>query len=236
LTALRGEAHDGFASLNLSRVQPCHTTPTICDTLAQPNQGSFVCEETNMADGGRGQFDPAVDIKPHAYDPYSHPEYFEGVLARRMIAFLIDLLIIMVPIALICVFIFFFGIVTFGIGWLLFALVVPGSAMWALIYCGSTIGGPASATIGMRTADIELRTWYGEPGYFLLGLVHAIAFWITISVLTPLVLVVGLLNERQQLLHDLLLGTIVINNERRAAMLRQAAAAGGEYGSDQNGL
>jgi len=54
--------------------------------------------------------------------------------------------------------------------------------------------------------------------------VHAIAFWVTTSALTPLVLLVGLLNERRRLVHDFLLGTVVINNERRAALLRHAPA------------
>ena len=173
-----------------------------------------------MADGGRTGFD--VYIKPHAYDPLLNPEYFEGVLARRMIAFLIDLVIITIPIILACIFIFLFGLITFGLGWGFFFLVVPGSVIWALAYCGATMGGPASATVGMRAADIEVRTWYGEPCYFLLGAVHAVAFWVTTSALTPLVLLVGLLNERRRLLHDFLLGTVVINNERRTALLRHA--------------
>lgn len=184
-----------------------------------------------MTDGGPGDgrrpISFGVDIKPHAYDPWLQPEYFEGVLARRMIAFMIDLAIIMVPVVFASVFIFFFGIVTFGLGWLLFSLVPLGAAIWALVYCGVTMGGPASATIGMRTVDLEVRTWYGAPCYFLLGAVHALAFWVTISTLTPLVLVAGLVNDRRRLLHDYLLGTVVINNERRAALLRHAATGGG---------
>lgn len=176
-----------------------------------------------MTNGGR-RIGFAVDIKPHAYDPLSNPEYFEGVLARRVIAFIIDLSIIAVPIILACIFIFLFGIITLGLGWALFLLVAPGSVVWALLYCGATMGGPASATLGMRTVDIEVRTWYGAPCYFLLGAVHAVAFWVTTSALTPLVLLVGLLNERRRLLHDFLLGTVVINNERRAALLRHAAS------------
>jgi uncharacterized RDD family membrane protein YckC len=58
-----------------------------------------------------------------------------------------------------------------------------------------------------------------------LGAVHAILFWVTISALTPLVLVIGLLNARGRLLHDFLLGTVVINNEQRAALLRHASTA-----------
>ena len=175
-----------------------------------------------------------VDIKPHAYDPYLHPELFEEVLARRLIAFVIDLVVITVPVAFACLFILFFGFITFGLGWLLFGLVVPGAAIWALIYFGVTMGSPESATIGMRMVDIEVRTWYGAPCYFLLGAVHAIVFWLTMSVLTPLVLVVGLLNERRRLLHDFVLGTVVINNERRAASLRHALPEEGR--NPANGL
>jgi uncharacterized RDD family membrane protein YckC len=183
-----------------------------------------------MADAGPGgprQISFGVDIKPHVYDPWLQPEYFEGVLARRMIAFMIDVAIIMVPVVFACFFIFFFGIATFGLGWLLFHLVPPVAAIWALFYCGATMGGPASATIGMRTVDLEVRTWYGAPCYFLLGAVHALVFWLTVSALTPLVLAVGLFNDRHRLLHDYLLGTVVVNNEDRARLLRHTPTGGG---------
>ena len=72
-----------------------------------------------------------------------------------------------------------FGIATFGLGWVLVALVPPGTAIWALLYCGATMGGPGSATIGMRMVEIEVRTWYGAPCYFLLGAGHALVFWLT---------------------------------------------------------
>jgi uncharacterized RDD family membrane protein YckC len=65
-----------------------------------------------------------------------------------------------------------------------------------------------------------MRTWYGSPAYFVLGAVHAIVYWISVSFLTPLVLLVGLLNERRRLLHDILVGTVVINNPARAQSLR----------------
>jgi uncharacterized RDD family membrane protein YckC len=164
----------------------------------------------------------SIDLKPQAYDPAANPELFQGVLARRLIAFVIDVVIIVVPVAFAAVFIFFLGLVTFLLGWALFWLLYPGAIIWALVYCGTTLGGPASATIGMRIMDLEMRTWYGAPAYFVLGAVHAIVFWITVSILTPLVLVIGLLNERQRLLHDILIGTVVINNPTRAQALRAA--------------
>jgi len=165
----------------------------------------------------------SVEVKPHAYDPAREPELFEGVLARRVVAFLIDLIIITVPLIFLAIFIFMFGLVTLGLGWFLFFLMSPIAVIWALVYYGMTFGSPASATIGMRVVDIEMRTWYGTPCYFVLGAVHAITFWLTVSFLTPFVLLVCLFNDRRRLLHDMLVGTTVINNEARASALRSAS-------------
>jgi uncharacterized RDD family membrane protein YckC len=46
----------------------------------------------------------------------------------------------------------------------------------------------------------------------LLAILHALIFWISISVLTPLILLVGLFTARRQLLHDLLLGVVALNS------------------------
>jgi uncharacterized RDD family membrane protein YckC len=112
-----------------------------------------------MTHSGPRQIGDSFDLKPHAFDPIANPELFEGVLARRFVAFLIDVVIIMVPVALAAIFIFFFGLVTLLLGWALFWLLYPGTIAWALVYFGMTLGGPASATIGMRVMDLELRTW-----------------------------------------------------------------------------
>jgi uncharacterized RDD family membrane protein YckC len=162
----------------------------------------------------------SMDIKPHAYDPATNPELFEGVLSRRVVAFLIDFLVISAPVVLAAMFIFAFGIVTLGLGWALYWLLPAGSVIWALVYFGASLGGPRSATIGMRVMDLEMRTWYGAPAYFLLGAVHAFAFWFSVSALTPFILLVPFFNRRRRLLHDVVLGTVVINNAQRAASLR----------------
>ena len=173
-----------------------------------------------MTDSGPRKIGVSIDVKPHAYDPVANPELFEGVLARRCVAFLIDLTIITIPVLLAAVFIFIFGVVTLGLGFALYALLSPAAVIWAIAYYGLTFGSPASATIGMQVVDIEMRTWYGAPAYFVLGEVHAIVYWISISFLTPFVLLVAFFNERKRFLHDMLVGTIVINNSSRAGALR----------------
>jgi uncharacterized RDD family membrane protein YckC len=164
-------------------------------------------------------------VPPHAFDPLLQPELFRGVLTRRVIAFLIDLIVLSIPVVLAILFIAVFGIVTLGLGWALFWLVSPASIIWALVYYGASLGGPHSATLGMRVMDLELRTWYGAPGYFVLGAMHGILFWISVSVLSPLVLLVGLFNRRRRLLHDVVLGTVIINNSVRS----QVAPAARSY-------
>jgi uncharacterized RDD family membrane protein YckC len=165
----------------------------------------------------------SFDFKPHAYDPAANPELFEGVLARRVVAFMIDIVIIAIPLIAASAFIFVIGLVTFGLGWLLFWLLSPISVIWVLAYYGLTLGSPASATIGMRAMEIEMRTWYGAPAYFVLGAVHAVVFWISVSVLTPFILLVGFFNARRRLLHDIVVGTVLINAQTRAATLRAHA-------------
>jgi uncharacterized RDD family membrane protein YckC len=162
----------------------------------------------------------SMDVKPHAFDPVLNPELFEGVLARRVLAFVIDFVVIAVPLVLASVFIFIFGIVTLTLGWALYGLLAPASVIWAIAYFGLTLGGPRSATIGMRMLDLEMRTWYGAPAYFVLGAVHAIGYWLSVSALTPFILLVPFFNQRRRLLHDIVLGTVIINNPQRAAQLR----------------
>jgi uncharacterized RDD family membrane protein YckC len=161
------------------------------------------------------------DLSAHAFDPDRNPEYFDGVLSRRLIAFFIDAVIVVGPIVLLGLFIFVLGLVTLGLGWLLFWLLSPIFVIWAIVYTGATLGSPQSATIGMRAMDLELRVWNGARMYFLLGAVHAIFFWVITATFTPLIHLIALFNRRSRLLQDFLTGTVMINNERRSASLRR---------------
>jgi uncharacterized RDD family membrane protein YckC len=164
-----------------------------------------------MSTSSPGGLGLSAQYKPHAYDPVRNPELFDGVLARRLVAFVIDVVIISIPMMFAALFILLFGLITLGLGWMLFWLWSPAAVIWALVYYGMTLGGPHSATVGMRMMNIQMRTWYGAPSYFLLGAAHAVLFWLTVSLLTPFILLVGFFNERRRLLHDMLIGTVVIN-------------------------
>ena len=179
-----------------------------------------------MTDGGPRRIGVSIEVKPHAYDPVTNPELFEGVLPRRVIAFVIDLVILSIPVLILGAFVVAATIATLGLAAILFALLSPLLwpliVIWAVCYYGFTLGSPASATIGMRVMDLEMRTWYGSPAYFVLGAVHAVVFWVSVSILTPFILLVAFFNDRHRLLHDMLVGTVVINKSERAAAIRQA--------------
>lgn len=142
------------------------------------------------------------------YDRATDPDLFDDILAKRIVAFVIDAILIvllMIPAALL---VLVLGIVTLGLGWLLYP---PLFAIVALGYVALTLGGPASATLGMRIAGVEMRTWSGQKIFPLLAVMHALIFWFSVAILTPLVLLVGLFTERRQLLHDLLLGVVALD-------------------------
>ncbi len=132
---------------------------------------------------------------------------YSGVLSRRIFAFIVDYVIV----ALLCIpaaiVLFFLSIITFGLGFMLYPalfIIVAG------LYFGLTLGGPAQASLGMRAMGIAIVRVDGRPMDFLTAIVHLALFWILNSVLTPLILLAGLFIERSRLLHDLLLGTVVV--------------------------
>ncbi len=161
-----------------------------------------------MSDTSRTQTSATWD---QAYDPWLSPDLFRGVLTKRVFAFLIDLTLVSIPIVLGMLFIALFGVVTLGLGWALFWLVSPASIIWFVVYYGMTLGGPHAATPGMRVLDLQMQTWTGEPPSFLTGAMHAVLYYLSVSFLTPFVVLIGLFNSRRRLLQDFILGTFIVN-------------------------
>jgi len=102
------------------------------------------------------------------------------------------------------------GIVTLGVGWLLYAILFP---LVAISYTAFTLGGHKAATPGMRMMGLEMRLWYGAKPYSLLAVMHSLLFWFGNSILTPFILLVGLFSSRSQLLHDMILGTMILDRD-----------------------
>lgn len=132
---------------------------------------------------------------------------YDGVRTRRSFAFLFDytaILLLSVPAAIV---VGLLGLVTFGLGWGLYAILLPAIA---LVYVGFTMGGTAQATPGMRLCGVRLARLDGEPIDPVYAVLHAVLFWASCSVLTPFVLLMALFTRRKQMLHDYLLGTVAV--------------------------
>ena len=143
-------------------------------------------------------------------DPLSRPELFDGVMFRRVIAYLIDVTILSGAV----LFLWFLVVVTLGLLGPIAALVTP---VIPIAYHSLLIGGPNSATIGMRMMGIEVRRLDGGRPDLGLALMQTLLFYATLA-LTGLLLIVALFNDRRRCLHDWLSGTVTVVRVNEAAV------------------
>lgn len=135
---------------------------------------------------------------------------YDGVRTRRMLAFLFDYLIVGLLLIPFAILVLFLGIITLGLGWMLFSILGPAVA---LIYVWNTLGGREQATLGMQMMGLRLERLDGRPVDGMLAVVHSVLFWASVTLLTPLVLLATLFLDRKRTLHDLLLGTVVVRRQ-----------------------
>ncbi|WP_274424040.1 RDD family protein [Chelativorans sp. YIM 93263] len=143
---------------------------------------------------------------PSQGDRLDDTRTFQGVRTRRVIAFVFDYIIIALLLIPVALFVFILGFLTIGIGWLLFWILGP---LTALLYVAITLGGRHQSTLGMRLMGIQLERLDGRSVDPLLAMLHTVLFWAGNALLTPLVLVFALFLPYKRTLHDLLLGTVV---------------------------
>jgi len=144
----------------------------------------------------------------HLFDPALEPDLFEQVLSRRAMAYVFDVIGVSVLWLMAAVVVFFLGIATFGLAWLIYPALWP---ILGVLYTVGTLGGPESATPGMRAMGLSMRTTDGRRPDGLTALMHVVIFYALSVALTPLVHLVGLFTERRQLLQDLAIGVLVMD-------------------------
>ncbi len=153
-------------------------------------------------------------VTDHLPDPSSAPELFEGVLLRRAIAWLIDCAIIgAITIAALLVGLLI-GVLTLGVGLLALPVIIPVAILG---YYAVTLGSAMRATVGMRAMDIVLTPVRGRPLDGWAILVHPLLFWVTVWISWPFSILFALFTPRQQMIHDLIVGTLML---RRSPMQR----------------
>ena len=129
-----------------------------------------------------------------------------GVLMRRVVAFLVDLLLISVLVVALWVGLFLFGLVTLGLGFPLLAVLPAVPPLYHFL----SLAGTLSATPGQSMMGLIVRRNddLGRPDV-LEALVCVVGFYITLA-LGAVWLVVALLTNRRRTLHDLLSGLVVV--------------------------
>ena len=126
----------------------------------------------------------------HEPDPLSHPELFDGVVFKRVVGYLIDALILGGAV----LFLWFLVVVTLGLLGPAAALITP---LLPLAYHTLLIGGPNSATIGMRLMGVEVRRLDGGRPDIVQALIQTLLFYATLA-FTGLLLVIALSNDKRR--------------------------------------
>ncbi|NCO86881.1 MAG: RDD family protein [Rhodobacterales bacterium] len=146
-----------------------------------------------------------MSAQPFAHglpDPVARADFYDGVATRRLLAWLADVVLILVLCLLILPFTAFTGIFFFPA-----LMLVTG-----FLYRWATLAG-GSATWGMRLMGIELREGDGGRLHGATAFWHTLAYTLAVA-MAPLQLVSVLmmaLTPRGQGLGDSLLGTAAIN-------------------------
>ncbi|TXN81000.1 RDD family protein [Methylobacterium sp. WL8] len=158
-----------------------------------------------------------LNPRPEYARPFDAPVYLPPVampavrasLGGRTVAYMLDILFILGFTALLSVAIAFVGVITFGLGWALFA-ILPASGV---IYSAITVGGSRQSTLGMRMMGLRVvAPESGRPVDILTAAVHALLFYVAVStfLLWFLDLAFGLVRGDRRLGHDVLLGLAVV--------------------------
>lgn len=152
-----------------------------------------------------------------AYAPHAAPGFAPNVpvpfvrasLGARFVAYLLDILFIFGFTALLTLAITLIGVVTFGLGWTLFA-ILPASG---ILYSAITVGGAGQSTWGMRMMGLRVvAPSSGVRVDVITAGVHALLFYVAIStfLLWAVDILLGLVRSDRRLGHDLLLGLAVV--------------------------
>jgi uncharacterized RDD family membrane protein YckC len=131
---------------------------------------------------------------------------FEGVRVRRAVAYCIDAAIM--------------GLIA-GVAWTVFPAIAGSglklaapmqiwlTALLPALYPILTIGAPGSATLGMHAMALRVTTTDGGAAGYRQAAVMVVAFYVSVTVTTPAVLLVALFNQRGRCLHDWIAGVLV---------------------------
>jgi uncharacterized RDD family membrane protein YckC len=155
-----------------------------------------------------------------------------GVLTRRVLALLIDVLLIGTIVAVLGSGLFLFGLLTLGLGFPLLGLLSAVPPLYHFLFLAS----PLSATPGQALLGLVVRrdSDLGRPDV-LEALVSVVGFYVTV-VLGAVWLVVALLTTRRRTLHDLVSGLVVVRADALASLTPPLTPPGAAWNMPPGGF
>ncbi len=143
-------------------------------------------------------------------DSLAEPDLYDGVLPRRITAYVLDLALILGLWIALSIAFGVAGILTFG------ALTPLGLVVLAVLPIAyhTIFISRHGATPCMRVFDLEVRSWTGRPADYSQAFLTTVLFYASVGLTAWLVLLVPLFTDRNRTLHDILAGTIVLRRAR----------------------
>jgi uncharacterized RDD family membrane protein YckC len=128
-----------------------------------------------------------------------------GVMSRRVIAWILDVLLLAVVLAGLWVMLLLFGVLTLGLGLPLLGVLQFVPVCYHVLF----LAGPSSATPGQRMMGLLVRRNddLGQPTA-LQAVISTIVFYLTLAT-SGLLLLIALITDRHRTLHDLASGLVV---------------------------
>ena len=139
-------------------------------------------------------------------NPFDEDLLTEGVLTRRVFAWLLDVLLIGLIFVALWFVLMLFGLLTLGLGLPLLGVLPFIPFCYHMLF----LAGPASATPGQQALGLIVRRNddFGRPTP-VQAVVSTLLFYATLAT-TGLLLLVALFTVRRRTLHDLLSGLVVV--------------------------
>ncbi|MEN8196593.1 MAG: RDD family protein [Pseudomonadota bacterium] len=160
---------------------------------------------------------PELSMKPPAFtlggrgaamtDNLADKALYADILWTRFIAHVIDSVILVFALAGAWLALAIANIVTFGL--LSLPLVLAGTLV-PLLYYSLFVASDRPSTPGMRLMNVHVLTWEGRRPTFPQALLRIVLYYASISLLSPLILLVVFFNDKRRTVHDLLSGTVVV--------------------------
>jgi uncharacterized RDD family membrane protein YckC len=151
------------------------------------------------------------DFAPRSVIDLTDSRLYEGVLLRRSCAALLDFLIVSVISMVLwlanCA-------ATFGtLGLVSLPSFILAPVVIHLLLCTYLLGGPRGASFGMRACGVRVVNMEGRPIDHVQAFLTTAMFFATVPIFLP-ILALGFFTERSRLLHDIVVGTVVLRTDR----------------------